>query len=132
MFDSDKKNKRSKFGQFKPRKIIKPEMPLEYKNVDYLSKFIGPTGKLQSRRRTGFDGQDQRKLAAAVKLARFMGLLPYVGSTQGDGDRDSRGGGRDRFSRDSRGPRQGRGEAGAEAGSRGGEETKTDKTPEEA
>ena len=95
------KTKRSKFEQFKPRKIVKPEQPLEYKNVEYLSKFIGPTGKLQSRRRTGFDGQDQRKLANAVKLARFMGLLPFVGSMQGDVEREPRGG-RDRFARGSR------------------------------
>jgi small subunit ribosomal protein S18 len=102
------KGKRSKFAQFKPRKIVKPEQPLEYKNVEYLSKFIGPTGKLQSRRRTGFDGQDQRKLASAVKLARFMGLLPFVGSMQGDVEREPRSG-RDRFSR---GPRDGESRSG--------------------
>lgn len=113
------KGKRSKFAQFKPRKIVKPEQPLEYKNVEYLSKFIGPTGKLQSRRRTAFDGQDQRKLANAVKLARFMGLLPFVGSMQGDVEREPRGG-RDRFSR---GPRDGDSRSdngGSDSSSRGG------------
>ena len=70
---------RSKFGRFRSRKPVKPEQPLEYKNIEYLTKFVGPTGKILSRRRTGFDGQDQRKLANAIKLARFMGLLPYMG-----------------------------------------------------
>ena len=46
----------------------------------YLATFIGPTGKILSRRRTGFTGQNQRKLTKAVKLARFMALLPFVGS----------------------------------------------------
>lgn len=115
MPEAGNKNKRSKFGEFKPRKIIKPDQPLEYKSVDYLSKFIGPTGKLQSRRRTGFEGQDQRKLASAVKLARFMGLLPYVGSAQGEVDRDARGG-RDRFARGPRGPRGPRQDSDGESG----------------
>ena len=130
MADYGNKNKRSsKFGQFKPRKIVKPEMPLEYKNVDYLSKFIGPAGKLQSRRRTGFDGQDQRKLARAVKVARHMGLLPYVGSAHGEGDRDPRGG-RERFGRGPRGPRQDRdGEGGAAADDKA---VSTETSPKEA
>jgi ribosomal protein S18 len=71
--DGGPRGKRSKFSKFRP------------------PKFIGPTGKLQSRRRTNFDGQDQRKLAAAVKMARFMGLLPFVGSLHGEQDRDPRG-----------------------------------------
>jgi ribosomal protein S18 len=32
-----------------------------------------------SRKRTGFSGQGQRELARAVKRARFLALLPYVG-----------------------------------------------------
>jgi len=79
--------RRSKFGKFRAKRRTKPEEPLEYKNLDYLSKLIGPTGKILSRRRTGFDGQNQRKLAGAVKLARFMGLLPYTGSSSGDAPR---------------------------------------------
>lgn len=77
-----------KFGKFsRSRRPQKPEQPLEYKNIEYLSKFIGPTGKIVSRRRTGFSGQDQRRLASAVKLARFIGLLPYTGVASGDSSR---------------------------------------------
>ena len=87
---ADKDDRRgSKFGKFRGKKPTKPESELEYKNVEYLARLIGPTGKIMSRRRTGFDGQDQRKLATAVKVARFMGLLPYTGSNPND-PRDQR------------------------------------------
>jgi small subunit ribosomal protein S18 len=68
-----------KFGRFGKRPEVQPTEPLEYKNVDYLSKFLTPNGKIQSRKRTGFSGQNQRKLALAIKNARFIGLLPFIG-----------------------------------------------------
>ena len=72
--------RRSRFGRFGARrKIAEPEEPLEYKNVAYLSKFLSPNGRIQSRKRTSFSGQNQRKLAIAIKRARIVGLLPFVG-----------------------------------------------------
>ena len=71
--------RRSRFGRFTRRKLVEPEEPLDYKNVAYLSKFLSPNGRIQSRKRTGFSGQNQRKLAAAIKRARIVGLLPFVG-----------------------------------------------------
>ena len=72
--------KRGKFAKFgKPRKVAEPEEPLDYKNIAYLQKFVNATGKIVSRRRTGFSGQNQRKLAVAIKLARHMALMPFVG-----------------------------------------------------
>lgn len=72
-----------RFGKFgiRPKRVAFPKEPLDYKNVSYLATFVGPTGKILSRRRTGFSGQNQRKLTNAIKLARFMALLPFVGST---------------------------------------------------
>jgi small subunit ribosomal protein S18 len=72
----------SRFGKFgiRPKRTVLPKEPLDYKNVSYLATFVGPTGKILSRRRTGFSGQNQRKLTNAIKLARFMALLPFVGS----------------------------------------------------
>jgi small subunit ribosomal protein S18 len=55
-----------------------PEEPLDYKNADYLSKFLSPQGKIWSRKRTGFSGQNQRKLTTAIKRARSLALLPYI------------------------------------------------------
>jgi len=72
-----------RFGKFgiRPKRVALPKEPLNYKNISYLATFVGPTGKILSRRRTGFSGQNQRKLTNAIKLARFMALLPFVGST---------------------------------------------------
>jgi small subunit ribosomal protein S18 len=70
----------SKFGRFaQKRREVEPDEPLDYKNITYLMKFVGPTGKLQSRKRTGFSGQNQRRLAEAVKRARMLALMPFVG-----------------------------------------------------
>ena len=72
--------RRSKFGRFGPkRREVLPEEPLEYKNVAYLAKFVSANGRIQSRKRTGFSGQNQRKLATAIKQARMIGLMPFVG-----------------------------------------------------
>jgi len=69
-----------KFSKFnRPKRRAYPEEPLDYKNVEYLSKLVSPQGKIWSRKRTGFTGQDQRDLANAVKRARFMALMPYLG-----------------------------------------------------
>ncbi|MFK7738822.1 MAG: 30S ribosomal protein S18 [Planctomycetota bacterium] len=72
--------RRSRFGRFgSRRKVVEPEEPLDYKNVAYLGKFLSANGRIQSRKRSGFSGQNQRKLANAIKRARIMGLLPFVG-----------------------------------------------------
>ncbi len=63
----------------RPKKSAVPEEPLDYKNVDYLVKFLSPQGKIWSRKRTGFSGQHQRRLTNAIKRARHMALLPYIG-----------------------------------------------------
>lgn len=51
---------------------------VDYKDTDILKKFLGPTGKILSRRRTGLTSGNQRKVTLAIKRSRFMGLLPYV------------------------------------------------------
>ena len=72
--------RRSRFGRFgAKKKLVEPEEPLDYKNVAFLSKFLSPNGRIQGRKRTGFSGQNQRKLAAAIKRSRIVGLLPFVG-----------------------------------------------------
>ncbi|MCA8973231.1 MAG: 30S ribosomal protein S18 [Planctomycetes bacterium] len=72
--------RRSRFGRFgQKRREVEPEEPLDYKNIAYLSKFVSPNGRILSRKRTGFSGQNQRKLALAIKNARIIGLMPFVG-----------------------------------------------------
>lgn len=51
---------------------------IDYKDIDILKKFLNPNGKIMSHKRTGATSKNQRKLALAVKNARFLGLLPFV------------------------------------------------------
>lgn len=51
---------------------------IDYKDITTLRKFLTPQGKIMSRKRTGLCAKNQRKLAVAVKHARFIGLLPYI------------------------------------------------------
>jgi len=53
--------------------------PIDYKDVTYLSKFLTPQAQILSRKRTGFCAQCQRQLKQAIKRARHLGLLPFVG-----------------------------------------------------
>lgn len=51
---------------------------VDYKDVDLLKQFINPHGRIMSRKRTGLTARQQRSVEAAIKRARFMGLLPYI------------------------------------------------------
>ena len=50
-----------------------------YKDVDVMKKYLNPHGQILSRKRTGFDNQDQTNLKKRVKQARHLGLLPFAG-----------------------------------------------------
>ena len=52
---------------------------IDYKDVPTLQKMVSAQGKLYGRKRTGTDARFQRKVQQAVKRARFLALLPYVG-----------------------------------------------------
>jgi small subunit ribosomal protein S18 len=52
---------------------------IDYKNVDLLLRFLTPQGKLFSRKRSGNSHAAQQRLKAAVKRARQLALIPYVG-----------------------------------------------------
>ncbi|MBI2047940.1 MAG: 30S ribosomal protein S18 [Parcubacteria group bacterium] len=51
---------------------------VDYKDVEMLKKFLNPHGRILSKRKTNMSSRNQRKIAQAVKQARYMGLLPYV------------------------------------------------------
>jgi ribosomal protein S18 len=51
---------------------------INYKNIEYLEKFLTPQGQILSRRRSGFCSQCQRQLKKAIKNARHLGMLPFV------------------------------------------------------
>lgn len=51
---------------------------IDHKDVDLLNRFISSQAKIIDPIHTGTCAKHQRKLARAIKRARFMGLLPYV------------------------------------------------------
>jgi small subunit ribosomal protein S18 len=51
---------------------------IDYKDANFLLKFVNDQGKLLPRRLTGTSIKFQKKVALAVKRARHLGLLPYV------------------------------------------------------
>ena len=74
---------------------------VDYKDITALRKFISDRGKIRSRRITGACRRHQNQIARAVKRARELALLPYVGEgggrdEDGEGGRGGRGRGRGR------------------------------------
>ncbi len=51
---------------------------IDYKEVDLMRRFISSQAKIIDPQHTGICASHQRKLAEAVKRARFMSLLPFV------------------------------------------------------
>jgi len=51
---------------------------IDYKNYQLLRRFTSSYAKIVPRRKNGVCSSHQRKLAQAIKRARFMSLLPYV------------------------------------------------------
>jgi len=51
---------------------------IDFKDIKVLEKFTSGLKKIRPRKRTGVCSSHQRKLAKAIKRARFLGLIPYV------------------------------------------------------
>lgn len=51
---------------------------VDYKNVTFLRRFISDRGRIETRRKTNACAKHQRALAAAIKRARHLALLPYT------------------------------------------------------
>jgi small subunit ribosomal protein S18 len=66
--------KKKKYCRFKKSRI----KYIDYKDPDFLLKFINEQGKILPRRITGTSTKYQKKVAQAVKRARHLALLPYV------------------------------------------------------
>jgi len=52
---------------------------IDYKQTDLLRRYITDDGKIRPRRQTGTCAKHQRQLARAIKRARHLALLPFVG-----------------------------------------------------
>jgi small subunit ribosomal protein S18 len=51
---------------------------INYKDTKTLQRYLSSFGKIVPRKRSGVCAWHQRKLANAIKRARFMGFLPFV------------------------------------------------------
>ena len=66
--------KKKKYCRFKKSGI----MYIDYKDLEFLKKFLNEQGKILPRRITGTSLKYQRRVATAIKRARQIALLPYV------------------------------------------------------
>ncbi|GAP70633.1 MAG TPA: 30S ribosomal protein S18 [Prolixibacteraceae bacterium] len=66
--------KKKKYCRFKKNGI----KYVDYKDPEFLKKFLNEQGKILPRRLTGTSLKFQRKVARSIKRARHLALLPYV------------------------------------------------------
>ena len=66
--------KKKKYCRFKKSGI----KYIDYKNPEFLLKFVNEQGKILPRRLTGNSLKYQRKVAQAIKRGRQIAILPYV------------------------------------------------------
>ena len=66
--------KKKKYCRFKKNGI----KYVDYKDPEFLKKFLNEQGKILPRRITGTSLKYQRKVGQAIKRARQIALLPFV------------------------------------------------------
>ena len=66
--------KKKKYCRFKKAGI----KYVDYKDAEFLKRFLNEQGKILPRRLTGTSLKFQKKVSQAVKRARHLALLPYV------------------------------------------------------
>ncbi len=69
-------DKNRRFQRRRPRQTIPAY--IDWKDVDFLRRFIPERGKIMPRRISGVSAKDQRRVAQAIKRARSMALIPFV------------------------------------------------------
>jgi small subunit ribosomal protein S18 len=80
--DDEKYASRPKGKPFFKKKVCKVcsgKMKIDYKDAGALRRYISDRGKILPRRITGTCAKHQRKIAQAIKRARALALVPYVG-----------------------------------------------------
>ena len=74
------KNAKSFFRRKKTCPFSGPKaIPIDYKDIKTLEKFISERGKIIPARISAVSSPKQRKLAQAIKRARVLALLPFIG-----------------------------------------------------
>ena len=70
----NREQQKKKYCRFKKNGI----KYIDYKDANFLLKFVNEQGKILPRRITGTSQKYQKKVAQAVKRARHIAILPYV------------------------------------------------------
>jgi small subunit ribosomal protein S18 len=74
----------AKGRKFEPRRrscfFCKDKIAVDYKDLAQLRRYVSERGKIRGRGQTGACRKHQSQVATAIKRAREMALLPYVGS----------------------------------------------------
>lgn len=65
--------KRKKFCAFEALDVSE----IDYKDTDLLKEYVMESGRIVPSRITGTSARYQRQLSRAIKLARYLALLPY-------------------------------------------------------
>ena len=73
----NREQQKKKYCRFKKNGI----KYIDYKDGNFLLKFVNDQGKILPSRITGTSAKYQRKVSQAVKKARHLALLPYTGDS---------------------------------------------------
>ena len=79
----DNKRKKKKYKRFRERRCRFTRLGVEFidwKDVPTLQRLCTGQGKVLGRKRTGTSARFQRLVKRAIQRARYMALMPYVGS----------------------------------------------------
>ncbi len=79
--DRERKKKYTKFRKDNRCRFCRDKIAIvDYKEVMTLLKLCTGQGKLYSRKRSGNCAFHQRSATQAIRRARFLALVPYVGT----------------------------------------------------
>lgn len=70
----NREQQKKKYCRFKKNGI----KYIDYKDANFLLKFVNDQGKILPRRLTGNSIKYQKKVSQAIKRCRHLGLLPFV------------------------------------------------------
>ena len=60
----------------KRTRLLKADQQVDYRDYEFLRKFMTERGKILPGRITGANARQQRQVERAIRRARTMGLLP--------------------------------------------------------
>lgn len=71
--------RRRRFGRRRPCPMcVNGLKVVDYKDINFLRRFVNDRGRIEPRRKTGACAKHQRALGPAIKRARHIALLPYA------------------------------------------------------